>query len=245
LTAKINASAKMGLGGDLIDLDGSGSTATDSVITTYAWTQISGPIGIMTGSNSSNAIFEIPPISEPQAIELQLEVTNADGKYDRQSVIIHAFESVDDVKVLHIVGQPGEFVTGGREYLLSSADIAFAVQNTGENIVSAEADALRPDQIRLRAIMAAPDNNALAVGAYENAARHPFEDPGIPGLNVSGIGRSCNTSLGRFDVLEISFDTSGALVSAAIDFEQACTDALGVPQAKLTGSLRFGTLLDY
>jgi uncharacterized repeat protein (TIGR01451 family) len=70
--------------------------------------------------------------------------------------------------------------------------------------------------------MQAPDASPLVVGSYEGARRWPFQDPGQPGLDVSGQGRGCNVLIGRFVVHEIVVGPFGFLTRFAADFEQHC-----------------------
>jgi hypothetical protein len=67
----------------------------------------------------------------------------------------------------------------------------------------------------------------LDVGVYEGAERYPFESPDHPGIDVTGDGRGCNTQAGRFQVHEVTRDTSG-LVSATVSFEQHCEGGAAV-----------------
>lgn len=82
--------------------------------------------------------------------------------------------------------------------------------------------------------LAAPVGTQLAPGAYENAARWPFQSPTQPGLSVSGDGRGCNTLTGRFDVLESTFGPNGYVERFHAVFEQHCE---GSPAA-LHGEVR-------
>lgn len=82
----------------------------------------------------------------------------------------------------------------------------------------------------------APTGQDLVPGAYEGATRHPFNDPGEPGLSVFGNGRGCNTLTGRFVVHEI-VRAGTTLSKAAIDFEQHCEG--GIPA--LYGFVRFNS----
>ena len=49
----------------------------------------------------------------------------------------------------------------------------------------------------------------LAVGHYPNAQRHPFEQPGHPGLTVSAASQGCNKVCGWFAIDSISIDQQG------------------------------------
>lgn len=62
----------------------------------------------------------------------------------------------------------------------------------------------------------------MAVGTYEAAERFPFQSAGRPGLNLSGMGRGCNTVSSRFGVLEAVYDNGGKVLSFAARFEQHC-----------------------
>lgn len=70
--------------------------------------------------------------------------------------------------------------------------------------------------------MAVPEGQELAVGAYENATRYPFQDPDVPGLDFSGDGRGCNQLTGRFTVLEADFTPDHYVERFHATFEQHC-----------------------
>lgn len=82
--------------------------------------------------------------------------------------------------------------------------------------------------------IAAPEGAQLVPGAYEGAVRYPFQDPGQPGLSLSGDGRGCNTLTGRFDVLEATISRNGFIESFHARFEQHCEGAA----AALFGEVR-------
>ena len=83
----------------------------------------------------------------------------------------------------------------------------------------------------------APYNAPLLPGAYETAARSPFQLPSQPGLSIYGDGRGCNTLTGRFDVLEADYAPGGEVVKFAANFEQHCEG--GTPA--LYGEVRFNS----
>ena len=65
----------------------------------------------------------------------------------------------------------------------------------------------------------------LVPGAtYANATRYPFNGSG-PGLDVSGMGRGCNTLTGSFTVNSATFNADGTLKTASISFVQHCEGA--------------------
>ena len=81
---------------------------------------------------------------------------------------------------------------------------------------------------------AAPDGRLLEAGTYEHAQRYPFQSSGRSGLSVSGDGRGCNTSKGRFTVLDVLYSGSDIVRFWAV-YEQHCE---GLPAA-LTGEVRY------
>lgn len=70
--------------------------------------------------------------------------------------------------------------------------------------------------------LSAPIGEPLAVRSYLGALRGPFQPDDPPGMSVGGDGRGCNTLLGRFDVDELSFWSSGDLRVFQATFEQHC-----------------------
>ncbi len=86
--------------------------------------------------------------------------------------------------------------------------------------------------------LAAPFNDPLAVGFYDNTARYPFQNINQPGLTLSGNHRGNNRNGGFFELLEITFDTSGVLSNLAVDFTQ-----YGEEQKSqwITGSLHYNS----
>jgi uncharacterized protein (TIGR03437 family) len=74
----------------------------------------------------------------------------------------------------------------------------------------------------------------VAGDTYPNATRYPFNGSG-PGIDVSGMGRGCNTSTGSFTVNSATFAADGTLKTASISFVQHCE---GAPPA-LHGTFAF------
>lgn len=84
----------------------------------------------------------------------------------------------------------------------------------------------------------APYRAPLTVGNYEGATRHPFQEFTEPGLSMSGNHRGCNRLSGRFDILEIEYDSSGEnIIKFAADFEQRCETIM----PPLYGSIRYNS----
>ena len=77
----------------------------------------------------------------------------------------------------------------------------------------------------------------VAGETYSNATRYPFNGSG-PGLDVSGMGRGCNTLTGSFTVNSATFTANGTLKTASISFVQHCEG--GTPALHGTFAFRAG-----
>jgi hypothetical protein len=74
--------------GNLVELNGSGSTDTDGSISTFAWTQTAGPAVTLSNASSADPTFTAPTITSAQAVTLQLTVTDNEGGTDTDTVRI-------------------------------------------------------------------------------------------------------------------------------------------------------------
>ena len=146
------------------------------------------------------------------------------------NVDVHAFGSVSDVGLLYFYGDEDEYVSVGREWLLSRASHTMTVERDFYNGIHVGFQTWHLNLV-------APGDVALEEGSYENAVRYQTVGSGVPELSLSGDGRGCNTSLGRFDVLDVAYDANGKVITAAVDFEQECDES----GQKLTGYLRIGS----
>jgi hypothetical protein len=133
------------------------------------------------------------------------------------SALLPILDPNGNVTVFSTYGQPGDFVSPGLK-LLTTLDGTITTARNYDNGV----DLRITDSDFWFADFAAPDNAILTKGVYLNAQRYPFQAPGLPGLDVSGAGRGCNTLTGNFNVLQASYDTTGNVKSFAADFEQHC-----------------------
>jgi uncharacterized protein (TIGR03437 family) len=77
----------------------------------------------------------------------------------------------------------------------------------------------------------------VAGDTYANATRYPFNGSGA-GMDVSGMGRGCNTLTGSFTVNSATFAADGTLRTASISFVQHCEGA--PPALHGTWSFRAG-----
>jgi hypothetical protein len=65
---------------------------------------------------------------------------------------------------------------------------------------------------------AAPGKAELAPGHYSDFQRYPFQDSDRPGLAFGSTGHLDNRASGFFDILEVTYDGSGKVLTFAADF---------------------------
>jgi hypothetical protein len=96
---------------------------------------------------------------------------------------------------------PGDYIGGGMNQTFTESDGTFTATRNFDNGVSVFFNG-GPHWWYLD--FAAPMEEPLIVGFYDEATRFPFQSPTKPGLSVSGEGRGCNELTGRFEVLSAS-----------------------------------------
>ncbi len=138
---------------------------------------------------------------------------------------------------LYFNSEPGDYIGQGREQTLTDEDGVFTATTNYDNGVSIRYNGTTWWNLNF----AAPNEEQLQPGPYEDATRFPFQSPTEPGLDVSGDGRGCNKLTGRFDILEISYNADGEIDRFAADFEQHCE---GVDPA-LYGSIRINSTVGF
>jgi hypothetical protein len=138
---------------------------------------------------------------------------------------------------LTIVKTDNSIGTAPQSYTSSAVVQTTVLQN---NSVQLTASSATPEI--WSAEFSAPLNKQLVITNYEDASLpvgfpNSTLSPTKPGLNISIGGRQCATISGRFDVLEVSYDEQGMLLSLAVDFVQKCS----INKTVLTGSIRHNT----
>jgi hypothetical protein len=76
--------------------------------------------------------------------------------------------------------------------------------------------------------LAGPALQPLAIGVYENAVRHPFQEPDAPGIAFIGEGRGCNEVTGRFVIHDIAIGHARELHRLHATFEHRCVGRTAV-----------------
>ncbi|MFC1523398.1 tandem-95 repeat protein [Thermodesulfobacteriota bacterium] len=76
--------------GDIVILDGSNSYDTDNNISLYEWVQIAGPVVTMSDPNAVQPMIDTSELaSDTVALTFQLTVTDTDGAYTQDNVLIN------------------------------------------------------------------------------------------------------------------------------------------------------------
>ena len=168
------------------------------------------------------------------AIQVWVRSAGSTAAYDQWRG--SGFFQVVPPNVLFMTSTPGDYIGGGTTRLFTPADGAFTATRNFDNGVSISE--IHPTFAQWWYLdFAAPGNGALAPGVYANATRFPFQLAADPGLSISGEGRGCNQSMGRFIVLEAAYLPDGTPTAFAADFEQHCEGFA----AALYGSIRFNS----
>ena len=132
--------------------------------------------------------------------------------------------------------QPGDYIGQGVQRTYTPVDGTFQISTGGDNsvILSVTGPSF---SFWWSLNFAAATDVPLTVGTYESTRRY---SAGMSNsLDVSGSGRGCNQSTGRFVVREIVRGPTGTVLAFAADFEQHCEDA--VPA--LFGAIRYNSTI--
>jgi hypothetical protein len=120
--------------------------------------------------------------------------------------------------------QPGDYVGEGRRRTFTSADGVFQFYRNSKNGVSLSfATPTRTSWWYLD--FAGPDNQPLTVGTYRGATRYSYQLPGGAGIEIDGIGHTCQSLTGSFEVRQITYGVNNTIESFSAAFEQHCEDA--------------------
>lgn len=118
---------------------------------------------------------------------------------------------------LRLDSSPGDYIGGGVTTLIT-ADDATVYSACTANTVTVRV----PGSGNWSFDIASALNRTVVPDVYEDATRYPFNSPLKPGLSVSGDGRGCNESFGRFVVREIVCSSGNTIERLAVDAEQHC-----------------------
>ena len=121
------------------------------------------------------------------------------------------------------ISRPGDYIGIGRSETLTLSGMKFIARKSANRpgidvgLRSTNGSPL----VFWGASFAAASGTLLQPGSYPGATRFPFNS-GVPGLDVGGNGRGCNTLRGSFIVREVSYGPSGEVLRFHATFEQHC-----------------------
>jgi hypothetical protein len=133
--------------------------------------------------------------------------------------------------LLYFNSEPGEYIGQGQQFTLALGDGIFSTDRPAGG-VHVGFDGATSWDLHFVPPLGVP----LAPGVYVGAS-WPFPPPASPGLSVSGDGRACFKTTGRFTVLEAEYGPGGEVVRFAADYEQHC----GAWNPGLFGSVRINS----
>jgi VCBS repeat-containing protein len=168
--------------------------------------RVSDPSG---ASNLGGVSITVTPVNDPP-----VAVNDAYSVDEGAALVI----SAAPVTRLRMVSDPGDFIGQGLTYDFNPATATFSGHRNFDNGASLSVDPPPAGEFWFLDFAAA-DQAPLTPGVYLQAMRFPFQDPGHPGLDVSGNGRGSNTLTGQFTVYDVGFN-GDALTNFAAAFEQ-------------------------
>ena len=207
-------------------LDGARSSDADGAITSYRWTQVSGPLTTLTTPEAARTDFVAPQVGEGGAdLVFQLDVTDNDGKTDSDTLTIHVADEFDPKSTLSLIGEPDNFMIGDSRHFFTINEGAFRGTRDMGDSIALSFDLEGPSNVHM--YFAAPGNVRLTPGAYEGATDYPFQAPTSPGIRISPWGTGCGDVTGRFVVHDARYGQDGNIQSFTADFYQKCDVATG------------------
>ena len=218
----ISSSSSSVLEGNSFVITGAKSFSKVSEIESCYWEQISGPEINITNVAKESTEVEVLNGVELGGEEIVLKLTVNDNLGQSESIehSIHANSKSDPRTYFTMDSRAGDYIGAGQDwfYDLSTSSITMSKNYANGVSVSISGSA------HWFADFAAPDKVQLQVGEYEYAERFPFQDAGVAGLDISGNGRGCNRSYGRFNVTKLVWENNQPKAFKA-NFEQHCERA--------------------
>lgn len=218
LSAQIGSTKQYGFPGDSVTLDSYASQSTIGALT-YEWTQISGQPVILSGNTNSNTSFFVPSLpSGTNLLKFKLKVTAPNGEYETNTFEFAAYPSPQDVDLFYYVYDTGISGAPSTTKLITIPPFVRNPIFTSNGIGIAYQNAANTSYAWL--LFAGVNYATLQVGQYTGATS-PF-NTNAPYLWVVTNASNCNTSMGAFNIMEISYKGDGSLNTFAADFIQPC-----------------------
>lgn len=197
------------------DVDG------DPVMLAYEWLRNGDVI-----SGETAASLDLGAHSDLAGTTVSVRVTASDGHGGVRVATATALVIPVTGSFLYMKSEPGDYIGQGAEKLYSPANNTFIEGALPQGGTLFHARVIKGNFAEWWYVdIAAPVGQPLAVGSYTGAMRAAFRPAGVPGLDVSGSGRGCNTLTGRFDVTALAFNAYGEVSLFDATFEQHCEGA--------------------
>lgn len=228
--------------GVTVTLSSAGSVAGSDgeTITSYQWTQLSGPTVTLSDPTAANPTFATPVVSAGGAdLVFELTITSSDGLTSTDDVTVHVANTADTVTELQINSDPNDREGIGQNVFLNSLSSSFLVTKINSTIYNGSGVSITVNNNwaawRLQLVM--PVGQSLQTGTYSSGQAYPWENSNAPGFSVTYAGSLCITTEGQFTILGIQTDGSGNITSFAADFWETCDGG----QSELRGKIRYNS----
>ncbi|HYM42000.1 MAG TPA: hypothetical protein VET46_04440 [Steroidobacteraceae bacterium] len=216
-----------------VALDGRNTMPGTGNITSWQWTQVSGPPVTLTNATTSAASFSAPKVAATETLGFQLTVTSDNGGQSTDTANITIHKKTDPRTFASLNSAVGDYIGGGQSYSLTPADGLFFSPSAVQIVNN---DAIRLDYNggpETWSFGMASSGAPLTPGTYAVDT-----SVGPPEMAVSHIDRGCDVTRGSFTIYDIAY-ANGVLQRAAFDFTQWCDASTG----SLQGQVRFNTAL--
>lgn len=141
--------------------------------------------------------------------------------------LLFLWVSAAQASVIEMQSDTGDWIGGGKNFSLTDN---FSVHITQNRIYISQTDGYSFEFLP-------PNNTDFKTGAYRSAQRAAFKAPTNPGLDVSSLGRGCNTLSGEFFIHELEPATLTSPLKLALDFVQFCESG----SSALRGQIRINS----
>jgi hypothetical protein len=143
--------------------------------------------------------------------------------------------SAAPVTAFTLDSQPGDYIGQGQSLVYTAPTATISANANGSSGVYMS---VSQDSHWWNASVSPPTGQSLTPGTYSTTR---FPSSTAAGLDVSGDGRGCNTSVGSVTILEVSFDGDGNPLTFAASYEQHCES----DTEALFGELRYSSGFEF
>jgi hypothetical protein len=199
-------------------LDATQSFSRKHAPLTYRWTQVAGPAVVLDNPASATPSFTAPGVDTNTTLDFRLDVTNSVGDVSSDDTVVIVEGASTPRTSFDFTGDSGDFISQGHGWHFDTFNATITASRNFDNGVSASIGG----DTWWSFDTAVPSGKAYRPGVYRNAVRFPFQGATVPGLDLEGDGRGCNTLTGQFTVYQVQFDTAGNPTMADITFTQHC-----------------------